>query len=38
MIARSAAPFTRAASVALAVTLSVGVLLGAVDVATGGVI
>lgn len=35
---RSAPPFTRTVSVALVVALCVGVLLGALDVATGGVV
>ena len=37
-LARSTAPFTRTVGVALAVALCVGVLLGALDVATGGAI
>jgi hypothetical protein len=37
-LASSTAPFTRTVGVALAVSFCVGVLLGAVDVATGGTI
>ena len=37
-LARSTAPFTRAVGLTLAVAFCVGVLLGAVDVATGGAI
>jgi hypothetical protein len=37
-LTRSAAPFKRGVSIALAVAFCAGVLLGAVDVATGGAI
>ncbi len=37
-LAHSTAPFTRTIGLTLAVALCVGVLLGAVDVATGGAI
>ena len=37
-LARSTAPFTRTVGLALAAAFCVGVLLGAVDVATGGAI
>ena len=37
-LARSTAPFTRAVGLALAAAFCVGVLLGALDVATGGAI